>query len=297
MRAAVGAVPAEDLPQIDRAPHIALGLLAHFYSSAAAQDLCYEARIGKGTCRPLTESPKRPLPLKHPRLIRCPASWSRATSASSAPASAPRWWPRSSRARRAERSSSSKPATKRHRSRAAPRCGAATSSTARARGPTIISTATRSPAIQSRSMQVGGLAMHWGGVTPRFSPGGLQDEVAVRRRHRLADLLRRSRSVVSGGRGAARRRGRAGAAGDGPAGEAVPHGAAAAHVQPEAAAGVGRQGRHPDVEPAVGEELHALRRAPRLLPQRYLLPGLPHRRQVLARFHLGRAAQGRSGSG
>jgi len=26
------------------------------------------------------------------------------------------------------------------------------------------------PGIQSRSMQVGGLAMHWGGVTPRFSP-------------------------------------------------------------------------------------------------------------------------------
>src|SRR5207253_2384376 len=24
--------------------------------------------------------------------------------------------------------------------------------------------------LQSRSMQVGGLAMHWGGVTPRFSP-------------------------------------------------------------------------------------------------------------------------------
>src|SRR5262245_25900682 len=24
--------------------------------------------------------------------------------------------------------------------------------------------------IQSRSMMVGGLAMHWGGVTPRFSP-------------------------------------------------------------------------------------------------------------------------------
>ena len=28
--------------------------------------------------------------------------------------------------------------------------------------------------LQSRSMQVGGLAMHWGGVTPRFSPGGFQ---------------------------------------------------------------------------------------------------------------------------
>ena len=24
--------------------------------------------------------------------------------------------------------------------------------------------------LQSRSMQVGGLAMHWGGVTPRFTP-------------------------------------------------------------------------------------------------------------------------------
>jgi quinoprotein glucose dehydrogenase len=30
------------------------------------------------------------------------------------------------------------------------------------------------PGIQSRSMQVGGLAMHWGGVTPRFSPEDFQ---------------------------------------------------------------------------------------------------------------------------
>ena len=66
MRAALGGAPAGGLPQIDRAPHIALGLLAHFNSSAAAQDLCYEARIGKGTCRPLADSPRRPLPLKRP---------------------------------------------------------------------------------------------------------------------------------------------------------------------------------------------------------------------------------------
>jgi hypothetical protein len=64
VRAAVGSGPTGDLPQIDRAPHIAVGLLAHFYSSAAAQDLCYQARIGKGTCRPLTDSPKRPLPIR-----------------------------------------------------------------------------------------------------------------------------------------------------------------------------------------------------------------------------------------
>ncbi|HEU5217888.1 MAG TPA: hypothetical protein VFU23_04475, partial [Gemmatimonadales bacterium] len=63
VRAALGGISAGGLPQIDRAPHIALGLLAHFYSSAAAQDLCYRARIGKGTCRPLADSPRRPLPL------------------------------------------------------------------------------------------------------------------------------------------------------------------------------------------------------------------------------------------
>lgn len=63
VRAALGAAPAGGLPQVDRAPHIAVGLLAHFYASAAAHDLCYEARIGKGTCRPLADAPKRPLPL------------------------------------------------------------------------------------------------------------------------------------------------------------------------------------------------------------------------------------------
>jgi hypothetical protein len=66
VRAALGGVSAGGLPEIDRAQHIALGLLAHFYSSASAQDLCYKARIGKGTCRPLADSPKRPLPLQHP---------------------------------------------------------------------------------------------------------------------------------------------------------------------------------------------------------------------------------------
>ena len=48
--------------------------------------------------------------------------------------------------------------------------------------------------LQSRSMQVGGLAMHWGGVTPRFSPEDFKQQESVRRRHGLADLVRRSRS-------------------------------------------------------------------------------------------------------
>lgn len=51
------------LPSIDRAAHVAIGLLAFFYGLPEATDLCYQARIGSNGCRPLAESPQRPLPL------------------------------------------------------------------------------------------------------------------------------------------------------------------------------------------------------------------------------------------
>jgi len=51
------------LPPVDRAPHLALGLLAFFYDSPEATDLCYQARIGSNGCRPLADFPQRPLPL------------------------------------------------------------------------------------------------------------------------------------------------------------------------------------------------------------------------------------------
>lgn len=63
VRAALGDLPISNLPQADRAPHIAVGLLAHFYGSPTATDLCYNARIGQNSCRPLAESVRRPLPL------------------------------------------------------------------------------------------------------------------------------------------------------------------------------------------------------------------------------------------
>lgn len=44
----------------DGATHVALALLGFFYGSSQATDLCYEAAIGKSTCRPLSESAKRP---------------------------------------------------------------------------------------------------------------------------------------------------------------------------------------------------------------------------------------------
>ncbi|HEV8611963.1 MAG TPA: hypothetical protein VGQ73_00545, partial [Gemmatimonadales bacterium] len=51
------------LPALDRAPHLSIGLLAFFYGSPEANDLCYQARIGNQTCRPLGASAERPLPL------------------------------------------------------------------------------------------------------------------------------------------------------------------------------------------------------------------------------------------
>lgn len=42
--------------------HVAAAMLGFFYASPLATDLCYEAAIGKNTCRPLSESPKRPAP-------------------------------------------------------------------------------------------------------------------------------------------------------------------------------------------------------------------------------------------
>jgi hypothetical protein len=51
------------MPQVADAPHVALALLAHFYDSTAATDLCYQAQIGKQTCRPLAAQVRKPLPL------------------------------------------------------------------------------------------------------------------------------------------------------------------------------------------------------------------------------------------
>jgi hypothetical protein len=51
------------MPGIADASHVSLALLAHFYDSSAANDLCYEAKIGKATCRPLAASTGKPLPM------------------------------------------------------------------------------------------------------------------------------------------------------------------------------------------------------------------------------------------
>lgn len=67
VREALSDVKSERLPAVAEAPHIALGLLAHFYGSSAASDLCYQARIGRNTCRPLVQNGRKPLPLAESR--------------------------------------------------------------------------------------------------------------------------------------------------------------------------------------------------------------------------------------
>lgn len=51
------------LPDPARARHVAIGLLAFFYDSAAATDLCYRAAIGRFRCRGLSNAGQRPRPL------------------------------------------------------------------------------------------------------------------------------------------------------------------------------------------------------------------------------------------
>lgn len=63
VRAALNGQRLDRLPAVAAAGHVALAVLAHFYDSPEATDLCYQARIGRTTCRPLSASSRRPLPM------------------------------------------------------------------------------------------------------------------------------------------------------------------------------------------------------------------------------------------
>ncbi len=46
-----------------RAGHVVVGLLAWFYGTSEANDLCYRARVGRHTCRGIASLPEEPAPL------------------------------------------------------------------------------------------------------------------------------------------------------------------------------------------------------------------------------------------
>jgi hypothetical protein len=63
IRAALQGERLGGLPQVDRASHLVIGLLAFYFGSPEASDLCYQARIGANSCRSLADAERRPLPL------------------------------------------------------------------------------------------------------------------------------------------------------------------------------------------------------------------------------------------
>ena len=63
VRTALAGERGESLPAPLAAKHVALALLAHFYDSPTATDLCYESQIGRQQCRPLAGQAQRPAPL------------------------------------------------------------------------------------------------------------------------------------------------------------------------------------------------------------------------------------------
>jgi hypothetical protein len=63
VRAALQGQRLDRMPPVVDASHVAVALLSHFYDSSAANDLCYGAQIGRQTCRPLSASSRKPLPV------------------------------------------------------------------------------------------------------------------------------------------------------------------------------------------------------------------------------------------
>ena len=61
--AALAPTPGDRLPDPLGASHIAVALLSHWASGAAAQDLALGAQVGAGTCRRLAGVEAKPLPL------------------------------------------------------------------------------------------------------------------------------------------------------------------------------------------------------------------------------------------
>jgi len=60
---ALAAARTTRMPEPLDADHVALALVAWYFATPEAIDLCYEKRIGRNQCRPLINSPREPLPL------------------------------------------------------------------------------------------------------------------------------------------------------------------------------------------------------------------------------------------
>ena len=64
VREALAGAKLDRIPAVGDAEHVIVALLAHFYASSEANDLCYGLAIGRETCRPLAQSRRKPLALR-----------------------------------------------------------------------------------------------------------------------------------------------------------------------------------------------------------------------------------------
>ena len=64
LTAAIAKAKVDNLPGRPDGGHITTDLMAFFFGSTEANDLCYRAAIGKDTCRGLAESDQPPAPLE-----------------------------------------------------------------------------------------------------------------------------------------------------------------------------------------------------------------------------------------
>jgi len=64
IESALASARVERLPSRPTGVHVASDLLGHYFNSAAAEDVCYHAAIGRDSCRGLPGSEARPSPLK-----------------------------------------------------------------------------------------------------------------------------------------------------------------------------------------------------------------------------------------
>ena len=55
------------LPDPLQANHVAMAMLAWYFATPEAVDLCYSAQIGRNQCRPLVHSSRQPLPIRESR--------------------------------------------------------------------------------------------------------------------------------------------------------------------------------------------------------------------------------------
>ncbi len=63
LTAALDAAGIKDLPGSPNGVHVVADFMSHYFHGTAANDLCYQAKIGRDRCRTLAGSSRRPEPL------------------------------------------------------------------------------------------------------------------------------------------------------------------------------------------------------------------------------------------